>query len=253
MGRSCTRWHADCVWNAGLIPNHGLFGTKAHNLWNAGGVADAGAGERKWHVDVRRAIWWPPGSLRRSAWWHHTRPFVGVFQKSIIGRFVNSWRLSPAKWLRNRPQIPKQSPGITPRRAFGGGPASFWAKQRSASGQHRKRSSKGAGTRAGGVADAGAGAPDLQRLQHRALCLSLSLPLSIFLSRSLTHTHAHPHPRVYAWMTGTAPTLPSPPLSHPRSLRGMQVISPTRELALQTFNFFKTYSKFTDLTGEQVH
>jgi len=29
----------------------------------------------------------------------------------------------------------------------------------------------------------------------------------------------------------------------------MQVVSPTRELALQTFNFFKTYSKFTDLTG----
>ena len=152
------------------------------------------------------------------------------------------------------PNPPKKlSPGTTPRRAFGGGPASFWAKQRSASGQHRKRSSKGAGTRAGGVADAGAGAPDLQRLQHRALCLSLSLPLSIFLSRSLTHTHAHPHPRVYAWMAGTAPTLPSPPLSHPLSLRGMQVISPTRELALQTFNFFKTYSKFTDLTGEQVH
>ena len=30
------------------------------------------------------------------------------------------------------------------------------------------------------------------------------------------------------------------------------MVLPTRELALQTFNFFKTSSKFTDLTGEQV-
>ncbi|KAJ1493850.1 P-loop containing nucleoside triphosphate hydrolase protein, partial [Baffinella frigidus] len=34
-------------------------------------------------------------------------------------------------------------------------------------------------------------------------------------------------------------------VTHARGL----VLSPTRELALQTFNFFKTYSKFTELTG----
>ena len=51
----------------------------------------------------------------------HPRPFVGVFQKSILDRFVNFWRLFPAKWLQNRPQIPEPSSGITPRRAFCGG------------------------------------------------------------------------------------------------------------------------------------
>jgi len=33
------------------------------------------------------------------------------------------------------------------------------------------------------------------------------------------------------------------------TLAAALVLSPTRELALQTFNFFKTYSKFTELTG----
>jgi hypothetical protein len=50
----------------------------------------------------------------------HARLFGGVFQKSILDRFVNFWRLFPAKWLQNRPQIPKPSPGIPPRRAFCG-------------------------------------------------------------------------------------------------------------------------------------
>ena len=50
---------------------------------------------------------------------HHARPFVGLFQNSILDRFVKFWRLFPAKWLQNRPEIPKLSPGITPRRAFG--------------------------------------------------------------------------------------------------------------------------------------
>ena len=50
----------------------------------------------------------------------HARPFVGVFQKSILDRFVIFWRLFPSKWLQHRPQIPKPSPGITPRRAFCG-------------------------------------------------------------------------------------------------------------------------------------
>ena len=51
---------------------------------------------------------------------HHARPFVGVFQWSSLDRFVNFWQLFPAKWLQNRPQITKPSPGIPPRRAFGG-------------------------------------------------------------------------------------------------------------------------------------
>ena len=50
----------------------------------------------------------------------HARPFVGVFQRSILDRFVISWRLFPSKWLQNRPKIPKPSPGIPPRRAFRG-------------------------------------------------------------------------------------------------------------------------------------
>jgi len=54
--------------------------------------------------------------------WFHARPFVGVFQKSILDRFVKFWRLFPAKWLQNRPQIPKPSPEITPRRAVCGDP-----------------------------------------------------------------------------------------------------------------------------------
>ena len=47
----------------------------------------------------------------------HARPFVGVFQKSILDRFVIFWRFFPSKWLQNRPQNPKPSPGIPPRRA----------------------------------------------------------------------------------------------------------------------------------------
>ena len=47
-------------------------------------------------------------------------PFVGVFQKSIIDRFVKFWPLFSAKWLQNRPQTPKPFPGIPPRRAFCG-------------------------------------------------------------------------------------------------------------------------------------
>ena len=44
--------------------------------------------------------------IRRTGgpWDIHPRPFVGVFQKSILDRFVNFWRLFPAKWLQNRPQ-----------------------------------------------------------------------------------------------------------------------------------------------------
>ena len=50
----------------------------------------------------------------------HAGPFVGVFQKSIPDRFVIFRRLFPSKWLQNRPQIPKPSPGIPPHRAFCG-------------------------------------------------------------------------------------------------------------------------------------
>ena len=50
----------------------------------------------------------------------HTRPYVGVFQKSIIDRFINFWRYFPTKWLQNRTQIPRPYPGIPPRRAFCG-------------------------------------------------------------------------------------------------------------------------------------
>ena len=64
---------------------------------------------------------------RKRAWAHkigvhciYAGPFVGVFQKSILYRFVIFWRLFPSKWLQNRPQIPKPSPGIPPHRAFCG-------------------------------------------------------------------------------------------------------------------------------------
>ena len=40
--------------------------------------------------------------------------------KSILDRFVNFWQHFPTKWLQNRPQIPKPSPGIPPHRAFCG-------------------------------------------------------------------------------------------------------------------------------------
>ena len=50
----------------------------------------------------------------------YIRPFSGVFQKSILDRFVIFWRFFPSKWLQNRPQHPKPSPGIPPRRAFCG-------------------------------------------------------------------------------------------------------------------------------------
>ena len=44
----------------------------------------------------------------------------GGISKSIHRRFVNFWQQFPTKWLQNRPQIPKPSPGIPPRRAFCG-------------------------------------------------------------------------------------------------------------------------------------
>ena len=44
----------------------------------------------------------------------------GGISKSILDRFVNFWQQFPTKWLQNRPQIPKLSPGIPPRRAFCG-------------------------------------------------------------------------------------------------------------------------------------
>jgi len=40
----------------------------------------------------------------------------------MLDTFVIFWRFFPSKWLQNRPQIPKPSPGIPPRRAFCGGP-----------------------------------------------------------------------------------------------------------------------------------
>ena len=47
----------------------------------------------------------------------------GGISKSILDRFVNFWQQIPTKWLQNRPQIPKPSPGIPPHRAFCGVPA----------------------------------------------------------------------------------------------------------------------------------
>jgi hypothetical protein len=44
----------------------------------------------------------------------------GGISKSILDRFVNLWQQFPTKWLQNRPQIPKPSPGIPPHRAFCG-------------------------------------------------------------------------------------------------------------------------------------
>ena len=48
----------------------------------------------------------------------HARPFVGVFQKSILDRFVIFWRFFPSKRLQSRPQNPKPSPGIPPEGPF---------------------------------------------------------------------------------------------------------------------------------------
>jgi hypothetical protein len=59
---------------------------------------------------------WVRATTERS----RARPFVGVFQKSILDRSIILWRLFPSKWLQNRPQIPKLSPGIPPRRVFCG-------------------------------------------------------------------------------------------------------------------------------------
>ena len=44
----------------------------------------------------------------------------GGISKSILDRFVNFWQQFSTKWLQNRPQIPKPSPGMPPHRAFCG-------------------------------------------------------------------------------------------------------------------------------------
>ena len=57
------------------------------------------------------------GSLKGG--WHacvhfHARPFVGVFQKSILDRFVNLWRPVPRKMAPKPSSYPKTIPWDTP-------------------------------------------------------------------------------------------------------------------------------------------
>ena len=44
----------------------------------------------------------------------HARPSVGVFQKSILDKFVNFWRHFPTKWLQKPSPNPKTVPWDTP-------------------------------------------------------------------------------------------------------------------------------------------
>ena len=73
---------------------------------------------------------WEGGTQSRHGWFQKTRMDAahtwprkavrGGISKSILDRFVNFWQQFPTKWLQNRPQIPKPSPGIPPHRAFCG-------------------------------------------------------------------------------------------------------------------------------------
>ena len=50
----------------------------------------------------------------------HSGPFVRVSQSQFLTGLSTFGKKFPTKWLQNRPQIPKPSPGIPPHRAFCG-------------------------------------------------------------------------------------------------------------------------------------